>query len=194
MTQFQHYAFLTQKVPVDSWVLFFDDDDFSHPSRVPYYIDALCKKSPDVQVVQHPRVAIVKDDKNVNCRTLQYCNARVVEVVQQSREYFTFCIPVKLLRLFCTALDEDTLCSPLCDLVLSFTLLHMKIHCITEPELQWSYAYCSALGEERSSFLPDTSRHAFVKWLCSHRKSVLRRLEEVLNIEFPADVNDLWDF
>ena len=117
LSQFQHYTELQKhlaKMP-PSWCMFFDDDDYSHPTRFDMYRKHMQNK-PDIcsiymahaqKSICHPsawRMTLEKLDE-------------MGDISDGGQEYYMFAVTTDTLHYFCSNVGSDILAIPECDLL-----------------------------------------------------------------------------
>jgi hypothetical protein len=142
LSQFQHLALLVDRVPEAqreaTWVMFCDDDDFSHPRRSAVFADLIESAAPGCDAVACRRMARPKVEPpaaasataataaasrqireyaaHAGLHTLQSCSLQ--ENLMSASEYVVYCVRLPLLVRFLAFLRRhDALDHSLCDVV-----------------------------------------------------------------------------
>jgi hypothetical protein len=138
LSQFQHYNVLRHYIDTQTWCMFFDDDDFSHPNRVNTYIEYIVihNKNPSVymanaqnNIYNHPQ-AWEMDFKQIDSQGT---------INNGGQEYYMFAVRNEILHFFCDNCSDKILEWCECDLIFRSFLRCLPCSIITHSS--WLYAH-----------------------------------------------------
>ena len=148
-SQFEHYSFLAETISSydieNTWCIFTDDDDFSHPSRTSVFNDHLHN-------VDQCNIDVVYD----TCVLTQFedLNGTITSVrSSKSLEYVTIACKLRVLRDFLSK-AKGNLCKAGCDMVFS-AYTSCKTSYQSFHSDQWLYEYTVRPGCNRSKAYGD---------------------------------------
>ena len=121
LSQFEHYALLATELSDENntWCLFFDDDDFCHPKRVEWYMDAINNCESDTVFCCNGVMGIFSDSA-IEMDLFQLTkneNTKPNSIGRGGDEYWMFATRLKYLKTFCDCVGNQILSSIACDLV-----------------------------------------------------------------------------
>ena len=140
MSQFEHYALLTSELGLKyEWCILCDDDDYCHPNRVAWYMDA---------VISAEDVVMCSDGSlNVHCigaTDLElddldtYAKENPDSLGRGGNEHWMYAARTRILRKFCNGIGMDVLKNVACDLV--WRNLLRILDCKIVSTSTWVYA------------------------------------------------------
>ena len=148
LSQFEHYNFLIERIdPLfynRTWVMFMDDDDFSHNLRTTWYHIYKKNKDQSCKSIINPYIVIFKNDHNKLPTYSECSNALQTgrSNVISSREYVAYCVRLNLLHGFTMILKKHkVLNTPLCDVVFGSVLYNITNEYHWTEMALWAYAY-----------------------------------------------------
>ena len=162
LSQFEHYDFLVQQIdPLfinRTWVMFMDDDDYSHSMRSLWYHVYTKFKSRSCMSVINPYVVYyrTKSDEPVDndkcCEALDTGKAYVFS----SREHVAYCVRLRLLVDFLAVVKAHKLLKThMCDVAFSSVLYHLTLPDDWTAKARWMYVYFQHGDADRSSRVYD---------------------------------------
>lgn len=149
MSQFEHFWFLVQQMesgvdgriaPLnlgETFFMFFDDDDFSHPERTRFYLSA--NDQGQNSLLATDGILMMYEPANTTHHSLETCHG---EPSTNGHEYFMYCVRGSMFRQFCEILIQFGLISnPICDVLLASVLFSTKFLSRSCRPVEWIYAY-----------------------------------------------------
>lgn len=153
LTQFEHYAFLANAAlsydPQQTWCIFTDDDDVSHPSRTKVFLEHISSITDDTEVVvdtavytKYANVFNQEDDDDVD-------DVIVSEFFKPiTTEYVIHACKLCVLQEFCNKASAPILAMAACDIVFTTWLSQGKTKNFHNKT--WLYEYTIRPGTSRS--------------------------------------------
>jgi hypothetical protein len=158
LSQFEHFYFLSSLIddPDHTFCLFCDDDDFSHPQRVEFYVS--CEDNgQDIIHVNHGLLLMnERSDITIVKHTMEKCEEMRKmgrAVIVNGYEYFMYCVRASCLLSFCKIMKHlGYLHLNICDILFGSVLFYSKKSKIQKRPNMWLYAYSSVPKERESEY------------------------------------------
>jgi hypothetical protein len=162
LSQFEHYDLLVQQIDTlfinRTWVMFMDDDDFSHQMRSLWYHVYTKFKSRSCMSVINPYVVYHKTKSNEPVDNDKCCEAIDTgkAYVVSSGEYVAYCVRLRLLVDFLAVVKAHKLLKThMCDVAFSSVLYHLTLPEDWTHKARWMYVYFQHNDNDRSSRVYD---------------------------------------
>jgi len=152
-SQFEHYLFLCLQISEifhnNTWILFNDDDDYSHPLRSKIYKKLLDDNKIDktINSLYCPNVLKIDNNFQITNTYEYYKNNRNIIF---SGEYYVYCTKLSVLKKFCYIMKSFKLLNThLCDIVFGSILLNTE-SIIYKESKDWLYLYNNRSSSDNS--------------------------------------------
>ena len=145
-SQFEHFWYLIQQIEGlgggpenldETFYIFFDDDDYSHPERTRFYMSGV--DTGQNSLLATDALLMMYEPADTTHHSLESCSG---EPSVNGHEYFMYCVRAPILRRFCQIILEFGLIgSPICDILLISVLFSTRYMNRSCRPLPWIYAY-----------------------------------------------------